>query len=54
MDIIRRSSDMLGRKSITQKLLMRRSTTYVPGLGGVNDSILQMQAANQPQLEKMK
>lgn len=48
MDMLRRSSDMIGRRSITSKLLMRRSTTYVPGLNGVNDSILAMQAANHP------
>lgn len=43
MDILRNSSDMLGRRSITSKMMMRRSTTYVPGLNGVNDSMLQVQ-----------
>jgi len=35
---IRRSSE-LGRKSISSKLMMRRSTTYVPGFdSNINDS----------------
>ena len=39
MEQLRRSSEYFGRKSITSKMMMRRSTTYVPGLGGVNDSL---------------
>ena len=31
MNLMRRSSEVWGRKSITQKLLMRRSSTFVPG-----------------------
>ena len=33
---------MVGRRSITSKMMMRRSTTYVPGLGGVNESLAQL------------
>ena len=31
MNLMRRSSEVWGRKSITHKLMMRRSSTFVPG-----------------------
>jgi len=34
MEQIRRSSEMWGRKSISSKLMMRRSSTFVPGQTG--------------------